>query len=289
LNADAWAADFDGFLRQGRIGAPAGEVAIALEAPAYAPNAPAIRGHLDVRHARLWSAGWRLRGDVAWHPLALRAADFAIPGPGRAGTVEFRVRAVADDEEEIVAWAFAELVWPAAEFRVTALPARILRHAPLRVAATVQWIEALYVACPDGTRVNHVVENAVARTIDLELPTHSVGPQRAEVTWRGADGAAGSQVLEYTVLARPVEIVLQPLVAGGFLYRTRFADALELHLPGNLEPLAMPREGVIEGGFVAPMHAVLRYRDEGDEWRQRSLRLDAGTPRWAPLRGFARL
>jgi len=288
--AQGYADDFARFLQAGRIGTPVASVLIEMDGNAFVPSVAMIRGAVHASHARVRQLSWRMRGELAWSPVALHGNQFAIPGPGRVGTLELRSVAVAsDDAADIVAWAFVELAWPAADVHVAEYPGEVRRHEPWTSRVNVCWIDELAVTLPDGSTALHAFAPGEAAALDIAGQSSVIGHHRIELAWHGLDGSRGVRTLEYEVKARPIHLELRPLREGGLFYRTAHAEALELHLSGAAVPQQLPLQGVIENTFLMPLCGLLRYQDESGEWRVEPIRLDHAPHRWPASRGFARV
>lgn len=288
MNA-GYAGDFERFMRAGRIGSPA-EMSIELEALVLAPVFAAVRGRVRCSHAQLRTLAWRMRGDLVWTAAPLRGELFEFPTPGRTGTLELRSLALPHDgSPELVAWAFAELAWPAAQIQIGERPARVERQAAVHVGIRVQWVEHLVITFEDGSTDRQEFEAGRMGTCDLVLPTRNIGLRRVRLDWRANDGSEGVEILTYTVTARPLQLTIRRLHGGGLHYCAQHAEALALQLPGAPSSIPVPHAGVIQSALLVPLCAVLTYSDEAGERRETVLRLDHAPRKWPTQRGFASL
>ena len=194
--------------------------------------------------------------------------------------MEFRAVGVGEDGEEVVAWAFVELAWPAAEVQVEATPPQVRRHEHWAARIHARWVEKLTVTREDGNVAHHLFEPGQDDVLDIAGNVEALGSHRIELTWLGRNGSEGKNTLEYEVLARPMKFTIQPHRSGGLMYGTEFAETIELHLEGGGAPIPLPVQGIIENAFLAPMTGEIRYRDEAGHWQSESSRLDYSPRAW---------
>ncbi|MDP1740949.1 hypothetical protein [Polaromonas sp.] len=288
MNAPGYAADFAQFLRAGRIDLPEPELQIALDGGASAAPTALVSGTVHASQAQVRQLFWRMRGDDAWSPAALQGGRFAIAGCGRAGTMELRSLGAADgDGAQVIAWAFLELAWPAAQVDVASAPAQVLRHSPWSAQVSALWIEELTVTQADGSLTRHAAAPGEQAMFEVAGGTGVIGHHVVELAWRALDGNQGAMTLEYEVGARPMRLEMRASRTGGLYYRAENAEALELLLHGAAAAQPLPSEGVIENSLLAPLCGVLRYRDEAGQWRAEPVRLDHSPRGWPQARGFA--
>lgn len=288
MNAQGYAADFAQFLQAGRIDMPEAELQIALDGSASAAPTARVSGTVHASQAQVRQLSWRMRGDDAWSPAVLHGGRFAIAGSGRAGTLELRSLGAADaDGAQVVAWAFLELTWPAAEVDVEDAPLTVLRHSRWSAQVSARWIEELTVTQADGSLTRHPAAAGEQAVFEIAAATGAIGRHVIELAWRALDGSNGAMTLEYEVLARPMRLETRPLHTGGLYYRAENAEALELRLHGAVAAQHLPLQGVIECNLLAPLCGELCYLDEAGQWRAEPIRLDHSPRGWPQTRGFA--
>ena len=208
MNAQGYAADFAAFIREGRIGSPAPELHIALDSTTIAPPFSVVHGSLRASNARLSHVSWRMRGEAAWVRAAVVHDRFTLQSPGHAGTMEFRAVGEGEDREEVIAWAFVELAWPAAEVHVEATPPQVRRHEQWLARIHARWVEKLTVTRDDGSVANHEFGLGEDAALYIAGDVVALGSHRIELKWLGRDGSEGRQTLAYEVLARPMKFMI---------------------------------------------------------------------------------
>ena len=288
MNAQGFAADFAQFLREGRIGSPAPELHIALDSSAVATPLSVVQGSLRASNAGLSHVSWRMRGQPAWVRASVVHDRFTLQSPAQAGTMELRAvgEGEGEDHEEVIAWAFVELAWPAAEVRVEATPPQVRRHEHWAARIHARWVEKLTVTREDGNVSQHVFGPGEDAALDIAGNIVALGSHRIELAWLSRDGSEGRQTLTYEVLARPMKFTIQPHRSGGLIYATECADTIELHLEGGFTPIPLPEQGIIENTFLAALTGQIRYRDEAGQWQNEPIRLDYAPRAWPIQRGF---
>ena len=192
MNAQGFAADFAQFLREGRIGSLAPALHIALDSSAAAAPLSVIRGSLSASNAHLSHVSWRMRGQAAWVRAAVVQGRFTVQSPANSGVMEFRAVGVGEDGEEVVAWAFVELAWPAAEVQVEATPPQVRRHEHWAARIHARWVEKLTVTREDGNVAHHLFEPGQDDVLDIAGNVEALGSHRIELAWlsRGEIGRA---------------------------------------------------------------------------------------------------